>query len=93
MRVAGADPLYTDPELAGLHDPDNGDRSDLDFCARLAAEACAVLDLDRLADPLFRQPHVAALLTRAGLAANRWLGDWEGHPFAPDRGHPARPPG
>lgn len=39
------------------------------------------------ADSLTRfsdQPHVAALLARAGLAADRWLGDWDGRPFASD---------
>lgn len=43
--ISEADPLYTDPELAGFYDLDNGERPDLDFCARLAAEARSVLDL------------------------------------------------
>lgn len=43
--MSEGDPLYHDPALARFYDLDNGWGPDLEFCARLAAEAVSVLDL------------------------------------------------
>lgn len=48
---------------------------------RIVREDRVVSPADRLAFP--SQPEVARLIAEAGLAVDRWLGDWTGSPWSP----------